>query len=145
MPRPTWEEYVENGIENGCTAYCRFPPDCLTKVAQTATVLAVEVSLSTEDPSPLVVVRLDMHDAPKTYNRDTYKVYDDPLLDTALPVICSSYGMQQTQELRGFLEGHVLLVGPYRGAGHHTSQVWPGVFNLDWHSEPEPPPGSTDE
>lgn len=125
IPKKTWNgEYVPNGLECTATTYFKDTPSDFKELCANATVVGVELSNKENNPTPLNIVRIDSKDAPDIFNRDRYELYDIPSTSTTYQSVIGKYGIEESKELKQFINDNYFLVGPYRNfPGHHASTV----------------------
>jgi len=124
MNKQDWKCFKGDGVNCVATAYIADPPAPLISFGNQATIIGSELCITSAEPKQMDIVRLDLDNQPKIYKKYRYFVYENPHLDTAYPSIVSSYGIEDSEELRTQLQDNVFLVGQYKDfPDHHTSQV----------------------
>ena len=120
VERVEWERTIDESGEPIKLANAPLPISGLVSMA--ARVMTAGSGIY--NPSPGIdVVRLDPADEPYIYNIDHYTVMENfasaPLYQEALRVA----GIEESEELNGYIQSHVFVVGPYREGDHWAEEI----------------------
>jgi hypothetical protein len=76
------------------------------------------------NPNPGIdVIRNDPADSPDFINIDHYKVLEDFATSHYYQDALRIAGVDETEELSGYIQSHIFVVGPYKENNHHVPDI----------------------
>jgi len=118
MPRSDWKKMQMSFSDHVQLEIDNLP---ISKVAQNATVVAIEAYLSIGGNYQVDIYRLDPNDYPKEYNKDTYYVNENMLHIPNYNEIVQKASTEDNDNLREFLSNNVCMIKKAKPENHHLT------------------------
>jgi len=118
LPRNEWDKFQ---MSSGTPVQLEIDNLPMSKVEKNATVIACEAYLSIGGNYQIDVYRLDTHDYPKEYNKDTYAIIENVLDIPNYNKIVQKASTEDNDNLRGFLSNNVCMIKQAKSENHHLT------------------------